>query len=190
MRINACVRSGRVAANIMAGGPAVARTPNDGLSEAGGVHDGLDLGRSIIQRANLRDRVRQPDPGLVVDHDATERGEPVVEGIVLRGWACREQLDVADHKDRRRPARLARRRTPDTPGSDRHTCAYNVSATALSVRLPGASRTVSISRRPGRAHWRARQRPGRAERRARVQHAARPGDRVRARVRRPRRSGA
>jgi hypothetical protein len=28
------------------------------------MHDGLDLGRSIIQRANVRDRVRQPNSGL------------------------------------------------------------------------------------------------------------------------------
>jgi hypothetical protein len=34
------------------------------LSEADGVHDGLKLGRSIIHRANLLDRVRQPDPAL------------------------------------------------------------------------------------------------------------------------------
>ena len=32
---------------------ALAHTEDDGLSEADGVHDGLDLGRSIIQRANF-----------------------------------------------------------------------------------------------------------------------------------------
>jgi len=47
-----------------------------------------------------------------------------------------------------------------------------------------------LAGRDRRAHRRARERPGRAERRAGVQHAARPGDRVRARVRRPRRSRA
>ena len=41
-----------------------------------------------------------------------------------------------------------------------------------------------------RAHRRARERTGRAERRARVQHAARPRDRVRTRIRGPRRSPA
>ena len=40
--------------------------------EADGIHDGLDLGRSIIQRPNFRDRVRQPDPCLVEHKDATK----------------------------------------------------------------------------------------------------------------------
>ena len=142
LRINARVRSGRFAANTMAGGPPSLTPEDDGLSEAGGVHDGLDLGRSIIQRANLRDRVRQPDPGLVEHHDATERGEPVEEGLEFGHGP--EQLDVADHR-------------PDEDELDRPVAehlirqaqiaaaAYDVSATALSVRLPGASRTVSTA---------------------------------------------
>ena len=83
VRINARVRSGRVAAKTMAAGPPSLIPKKDGLSEADGVHDGLDLGRSIIQRANLRDRVRQPDPGLVEHEDATERGELLEEGLVF-----------------------------------------------------------------------------------------------------------
>src|SRR4029077_10690556 len=54
---------------------AVTQTEDDGLSEAGGVHDGLDLGRSIIQRANFRHRDRHPDPRLIEYEDATESGE-------------------------------------------------------------------------------------------------------------------
>jgi hypothetical protein len=77
-RISARVRSGRVAAKTV-DRAALTQTEQDGVSEADGVHDGLDLGRSIIQRANLRDRVRQPDPGLVEDEDATERGELLKE---------------------------------------------------------------------------------------------------------------
>ena len=80
VRINARVRSGRVAAKTMAAGPP-SPDRRRRLSEADGVHDGLDLGRSIIQRANLRDRVRQPDPGLVEHDDATERGELLDEGL-------------------------------------------------------------------------------------------------------------
>ena len=75
---------------------ALAHTEDGGLFEADGVHDGLDLGRSIIQRANLRDRVRQPDPGLVEQEDATERGELVEEGLELGHGP--EQLDVADER--------------------------------------------------------------------------------------------
>ena len=68
----------------------------DGFSESGGVHDGLDLGRSIIQRANVRDRVRQPDPGFIEHEDATERGELVEEGLEFGGGE--DQLDVADER--------------------------------------------------------------------------------------------
>ena len=78
------------------GRAALADTENDGLSEADGVHDGLDLGRSIIQRANLRDRVRQPDPGLVEHKDATERGELLHEGLVFGQGPG--QLDVAGER--------------------------------------------------------------------------------------------
>ena len=69
------------------GRAAVTQSEEDGLSEADGVHDGLDLGRSIIQRANVRDRVRQPDPGLVEHEDATERGELVEEGLEFGAWS-------------------------------------------------------------------------------------------------------
>ena len=80
----------------MAAGPPSLIPKSDGLSEADGVHDGLDLGRSIIQRANFRDRVRQPDPGLVEQEDATERGELLEEGLEFGQGP--EQLDVADER--------------------------------------------------------------------------------------------
>ena len=51
----------------------------------------------------MRDRVRQPDPGLVEHYDATERGELVEEGLefghgpeqvdVAEQWADEDQLD-------------------------------------------------------------------------------------------------
>ncbi len=50
----------------------VTQTGDDGLSEADRIHDGLDLGRSLLQRANFRDRVRQADPGLV-EHGTTRQ---------------------------------------------------------------------------------------------------------------------
>ena len=78
------------------GRAALAHTEDGGLSEADGVHDGLDLGRSIIQRANFRDRVRQPDPGLVEQKDATERGELLEEGLEFGQGP--EQLDVAGER--------------------------------------------------------------------------------------------
>jgi hypothetical protein len=77
-----------------AGTSAVIETENNGPSEADGVHDGLDLGHSIFYRANVRDRVRKPDPGLVEHCDATERGELVEERLVFGHRP--EQLDVAD----------------------------------------------------------------------------------------------
>jgi hypothetical protein len=80
------------------GRAALARTEKDGLFEADGVHDGLDLGCSIIQRANLRDRVRKPDPGLVEQDDATERGELLEEGLEFGHGP--EQLDMADERPR------------------------------------------------------------------------------------------
>ena len=42
----------------------------------------------------MRDRVRQPDPGLVEHYDATERGELVEERLEFGHGP--EQLDVAD----------------------------------------------------------------------------------------------
>ena len=80
----------------MDGKSAVIQTEKDGPSEADGVHDGLDLGHSIFYRANVRDRVRQPDPGLVEQYDATERGELVEEGLEFGHGP--EQLDVADER--------------------------------------------------------------------------------------------
>ena len=76
------------------GRAALAHTENDRLPEADGVHHGLDLGRSIIQRAHLRDRVRQPDPCLVEQQDTTERGELLAEGLEFGQGP--KQLDVAD----------------------------------------------------------------------------------------------
>jgi hypothetical protein len=64
--------------------------------EADGVHDGLDLGRPIIQRANVRDRVRQPDASLVEYHDATERGELLKAGLEFGHGPI--QLDVAGER--------------------------------------------------------------------------------------------
>src|SRR4029077_13815767 len=57
---------------------------------------GLDLGGSIIQRANLRDRVRQPESGFVEHYDATEGGELIEEGLEFGHGP--EQLDMADHR--------------------------------------------------------------------------------------------
>ena len=42
----------------------------------------------------MRDRVRQPDAGLVEHYDATERGELVEEGLVFGHGP--EQVEVAD----------------------------------------------------------------------------------------------
>jgi len=59
-------------------------------------YDSLDLGRSLFEQTNFRDGVRQPDPGLVEHHDATERGELLKEGLEFGHGP--EQLDVADHR--------------------------------------------------------------------------------------------
>ncbi len=75
---------------------AVIHTERNGPSEADGVHYGLDLGHSIIERADVRDGVRQPDPGLVEHYDATECGELVEEGLEFGHGP--EQLDVADER--------------------------------------------------------------------------------------------
>ena len=75
---------------------ALAHTEEHGLSEADGVHDGLDLGRSILEQTNFRDGVRQPDPSLVEQRDATERGELIEERLEL--GLGPEQLDMADHR--------------------------------------------------------------------------------------------
>ena len=75
------------------GRSALAHTKEDGLPKAGGIHDGLDLGRSIIQRSNFRDRVREPESGLVEQQDATERGQLLEEGLPFGQGPV--QLDVA-----------------------------------------------------------------------------------------------
>jgi hypothetical protein len=59
--IDARVRSGRVAAKTM-DATAVTQTEDDVRSEADGVRDRLDLGGSIIQHANFRHGIRQPEP--------------------------------------------------------------------------------------------------------------------------------
>ncbi len=80
------------------GRAALTHTEDDGPSEADGVHDGLDLGGPIIQGANLRDRVRQSDPGLVEQDHATEGGELLEERLEF--WLSPQQLDVADVRPR------------------------------------------------------------------------------------------
>ena len=78
------------------GRAALKQSEEDGVSEADGVHDSLDLARSIIQHGYVRDRIRQPDPSFVEHEDATERGELVEEGLVSgRGPP---QLDMADER--------------------------------------------------------------------------------------------
>jgi hypothetical protein len=74
----------------------LAQSEHRGLSKADGVHDCLDLGGTIIHRTNTRHWVRQPDPGLVVQDDATERAELVKECLEL--WQGPKQLDVADER--------------------------------------------------------------------------------------------
>ena len=94
------------------GRAAIARPEKHRSFEAGGVHDSLDLGRPIVQRANMRDRVRQPGAGLVEQKDATERGEPLEEGHKFGHGPV--QLDVAgerpgkDELDRPVPKHLIR----------------------------------------------------------------------------------
>ena len=74
----------------------ITQTGHDGLSEADRIHDSLDLGRSIIQRANFWHRVRQPDPGLIEQGNAAERGELINERFELGQGPG--QLDVADER--------------------------------------------------------------------------------------------
>jgi hypothetical protein len=78
------------------GGAAVTRGHEDRFAETGGVHDGLDLGCSIFQRANVRDRVRHPNPGLIKQEHATERGELVEEGLKFGHGPA--QLHMADER--------------------------------------------------------------------------------------------
>jgi hypothetical protein len=65
---------------------AVIYTENNGASEADGVHDSLDLSRFIIYRANMRDRVRQPDPALsnttTRQNVASSSKKALISGIV------------------------------------------------------------------------------------------------------------
>ena len=103
------------------GGRATLARPEKHRSlEADGVHDGFDLGRPIIQRANFRNRVRQPHPGLVEQKDATERGEPLEEGHKFGHGPV--QLDVAgersgeDEIDRPVPEHLIRQAETATLG--------------------------------------------------------------------------
>ena len=55
-----------------------------------------DLDRPFIQRANVRDRVRQPDPSLVEHENATKRGELIEEGLEFGPGPG--QLDVGDYR--------------------------------------------------------------------------------------------
>ena len=80
----------------MACGPPSLIPKRTARSEADGVHDGLDLGRSLFKQTNFRDGVRQPDPSLVEQKDPTERGELIEEGLELGHGP--EQLDVADDR--------------------------------------------------------------------------------------------
>jgi hypothetical protein len=75
--------------------PTVTHTGDDGLSEADRI-DSLDLGRSILQCANFWHRVRQPDPGLVEQGNATERGELLKRTLELGEGPG--QLDVSDER--------------------------------------------------------------------------------------------
>ena len=73
------------------------QTPGEeGLSEADRIHDSLGLGRSVLQRPNFWRRVRQPDPGLIEQGHATERGELLNERLELGEGPG--QLDVADER--------------------------------------------------------------------------------------------
>jgi hypothetical protein len=78
------------------GRAALAHTEKGGLSEAGGIHDGLDLGRSFVQRANFWDGVRQPHPGLVEQEDASERAQLLHKGPEFGHGPI--QLDVAGER--------------------------------------------------------------------------------------------
>lgn len=75
-------------------GSALAQPEQHGTAEPRGVHHGLDLCRPFIERAYLRDGVRQPDAGLVEQQHAAERRDPLHEGLELRHGP--EQLKVAD----------------------------------------------------------------------------------------------
>ncbi len=131
----------------MAAGPPSLLGEEDGFSESGGVHDGLDLGRSIIQRANVRDRVRQPDPGLIEHEDATERGELVEEGLEFGHGE--EQLDVGD--DRRDADKL------DGPVAEHLIRQAEIAALGVRRFRHGLSVVLLALRLPTLAKLRARQ---------------------------------
>jgi hypothetical protein len=75
---------------------ALAHTDKGGPSEAHGIHDGLDLGRSIVERANSWDGVRQPRPGLVEQEDASERAQLLHQAPEFGHGP--KQLDVAGER--------------------------------------------------------------------------------------------
>ncbi len=92
-----CPRSLRSCCREDHGGrPTLASRVKHRLSEADGVHDGLDLGRSLFEQTNFRDGVRQPVSGLVEQEDATESGEPLHESLEFGQGPI--HLDVAGER--------------------------------------------------------------------------------------------
>ena len=60
------------------------------------VHHRLDLGHPVVEGPNPWHRIRQSDARLVIEDNATERGQLVEERLELGHGP--EQLDVADHR--------------------------------------------------------------------------------------------
>src|ERR1700759_4266589 len=92
-RINARVRSGRVAAKTVDANPPSFMPKRTALPKPTA---SMTASISVARSSTVRDRVRQPDPGLVKRYDATEPGELVEEGLEFGDGP--EQLDVGDER--------------------------------------------------------------------------------------------
>ena len=113
MRINARVRSGRVAANTMAAGPPSLTPKSDRSFEADGVHDGLDLGRPIIERANLRDGSDSPTPALS-NRTTRQNVDSRSKNATNSGTVQNSSMWLTN--DPAKTSSTGPSRTPDTPG--------------------------------------------------------------------------
>src|SRR6478609_2803039 len=96
VRISARVRCGRVAAKTMAAGPPSLRPKMTAFPKpTASMTASISAARSSSVRTR-RDRVRQPDPSLIEQEDATEPAELLHEGLEFGHGP--KQLDVADER--------------------------------------------------------------------------------------------
>ncbi len=129
------------------GGAALGDAKEHGPLRARGIQDRLDVGHALLERGQLRDRVRQACARLVVDDQPRERGQAGQEPREPGSAHCRSRWEM---KPGETSSRLGRRPPPGRRSRSR-LARRTASAAAARQRVYGRERVETLLKGAGTA---------------------------------------